>query len=165
MISRIPLGLLTFGLLSYGAIAGGPVQALPTSPTPAVKTSPVPPEAVMNQFYNYLQQYKLWLGDDRGACSYEVDPNGIKKDGDDRFFLAKISRGRAGTVCRGVLGFQIMQVNCKTNTLYQFVREQKEDMRLAGWERYVMSLNDPTASPNGKSKNQSAEAVKAICAL
>ena len=165
MVSRISVGGLMVGLLSYGAIAGGPVQAIPTPPTPAAPTSPVPPAAVMNQFYNYLQQYKLWLGDDRGACSYEVDPTGVKKDGADRFFLAKISRGREGTACRGVLSFQIMQVNCQTNTLYQFVREPKEDMRVADWERYEVTLNDPTTRANGPSKNQSAAAVKAICAL
>jgi hypothetical protein len=163
MISRIPLVWLTFGLLSYGPIAANPVQAVPL-PTPAAKTSNIPPAVVMNQFYNYLHQYKLWLGDDRGACSYEVDPTGIKKDGADRFFLAKISRGRTGTACRGVLNFQIMQVNCQTNTLYQFVREQSEDMRIAGWERHEITLSDPTARPDG-TKNQSAAAVKAICAL
>jgi hypothetical protein len=163
MTSRLSWGWLTLGLLSCGAIAGGPGQAVPLPSTPAAKTSNVPPAAVMNQFYDYLQQYKLWLGDDRGACAYEVDPTGVKKDGADRFFLAKISRGRAGTACRGVLDFQIMQVNCQTNTLYQFVRAQQEDMRMAGWERHEVTLNDPTA--DGKSKNQSAAAVKAICAL
>ncbi|WP_143162025.1 hypothetical protein [Phormidesmis priestleyi] len=134
-------------------------QAAPTTATPAAKPSNVPPEAVLNKFYGYLQQYNLWLGDDRGACSYEIDPTGVKKDGTDRFFLAKISRGREGTACRGVLAFQIMQVDCKTKTLYRFVREQKDDMRVAGWERYETTLS------NGTSKNKSAEAVKAICAL
>lgn len=151
-----PLASIVLGSLSGCVIAYSSVQAAPK------QSSNTPPEAVMNKFYGYLQQYNLWLGDDRGACSYEVDPTGVKKDGDDRFFLAKISRGKAGTACRGVLDFRIMQVNCKTRKLYEFVRERKEDMRIAGWERYETTLSDPTGN---NPKNQSAEAVKAICAL
>jgi hypothetical protein len=165
MLSRITLNLFTLGLLSYGAIQASPVQAVLQTSAPTSQSSNVPPEAVMQQFYNYLNQYNLWLGDDRGACSYQVDPAGVKKDGSDRFFLAKVSRGQAGTACRGVLNFQIMQVNCKTNTLYRFVREQKDDIRVAGWERYETTLNDPNSRSSGTSRNQSAEAVKAICAL
>ncbi len=189
MISKITWGLLTVGGLSFGVVQAAPAHALPTAnapvpkpgakpgkvvpvptaPTslpPVTKSSNVPPAVVMDQFYNYLNQsYSLWLGDDRGACSYAVDPTSVKKDGDDRFFLAKISRGRVGTGCRGVLAFQIMQANCKTQTLYQFQREQKDDMRLAGWERFETMLHDPTVLNTDKSKNQSAAAVKAICAL
>lgn len=162
MLSKISLSLIFFGLLNYGTISVSLAQAVPNTPAPATKPSNLPPEAVLNKFYGYLQKYNLWLGDSRTACSYEVDPTSVKKDGTDRFFLAKVSRGRAGTACRGVLAFQIMQVDCKTKTLYQFVREQKEDMRIAGWERYETTLSDPTTrSP----KKQSAEAVKAICAL
>ena len=164
MPSKLSLSLAFIGLLSC-EVNVSLAQAAPTTAPPVVKPSNVPPEAVMNKFYGYLQQYKLWLGDDRGACSYEIDPAGVKKDGTDRFFLAKVSRGRVGTGCRGVLAFQIMQVDCKTKTLYHFVREQKDDMRVAGWERYEVTLNDPNARSSGTSKNQSAEAVKAICAL
>ncbi len=165
MISKISSSLIVVGLLSYGTIETPLAQAAPPIAPSVVKPSNVPPEAVLNKFYGYLQQYKLWLGDDRGACSYEVDPAGVKKDGSDRFFLAKVSRGREGTACRGVLAFEIMQVDCKTKTLYQFVREQKEDMRFAGWERYEMTLHNPSDRASSPTKNQSAEAVKAICAL
>lgn len=160
------LVLIVLGLLSQHAISAASAQALPERVAQNSGSGRTPPESVMNKFYGYLGQYNLWLGDDRGACSYDVDPAGVKTDGDDRFFLARISRGRAGTACRGVLDFRIMQVNCKTGKLYAFTREQKEDMRLAGWERYETTLSDPTArSTNGNSKNRSAEAVKAICAL
>ncbi len=164
MLFKTGLSLIFVGLLNH-SISVSLTQAAPTTASPTAKPSNVPPEAVMNKFYGYLQQYRLWLGDDRGACSYEIDPVGVKKDGTDRFFLAKISRGRVGTGCRGVLAFQIMQVDCKTETLYQFAREQKDDIRVAGWERYEVTLNDPNARSSGTLKNQSAEAVKAICAL
>ena len=163
MLSKISLSLLLLGSLSCGTISRSLAQAAPITSTPVAKPSNVPPKVVLDKFYGYLQQYNLWLGDDRGACSYEIDPTSVKKDGSDRFFLAKISRGREGTACRGVLAFQIMQIDCKTKTLYQFVREQKEDMRVAGWERYETTLRDPNTRSSGASKNQSAEAVKAIC--
>lgn len=140
MRSNTRLSLIAFGVIGMAAVSFS-AQASPASNAP--------PEAVMNKFYGYLQRYNLWLGDDRGACAYEVDPAVVKKDGDDRFFMAKISRGRAGTACRGVLDFE-------------FVRQQNEDIRFAGWERYQPTLYDPTSNVI---KNRSSQAVKAICAL
>lgn len=170
MLIKTSLSLISVGLLNYGTVSVSLAQTVPptSAPTvpptsaPTVQPSNVPPESVMKQFYGYLQQYTLWLGEDRGACSYNVDPTSVKKDGADRFFLAKISRGQGGTGCRGVLAFRIMQVNCKNNTLYEFVREQKDDIRFAGWERYKITLNDPT---NSTFKDRSKEAVKVICTL
>ncbi len=164
MRSQTIISLIALEILSFGAVLLAPVHAAPSNERPVSQSSNVPSEATMKKFYGYLQQYNLWLGDDRGACSYEVDPEGVKKDGDDRFFLAKISRGRVGTACRGVLGFRIMQVNCKTQTLYEFVRQQAGDPRLAGWERYETTLYNPEPTSNTP-RNQSAQAIKAICAL
>jgi hypothetical protein len=156
--------LIALEILSFGTILLSPVHAAPTNNVTVPKSSNAPPEAVMKKFYGYLQQYNLWLGDDRGACSYEVDPTAVKKDGDDRFFLAKNSRGRMGTACRGVLEFRIMQANCKTQKLYEFVRQQTGDPRLAGWDRYETTLYNPERASD-TSRNQSAEALKAICTL
>ena len=126
-------------LICFGMMLSGPSIAQ----TPP-KASNVPPAAVMDKFYDYLNgSYSLYLGDDRGACSYSVDPSSIKRNGSDRFFLAKLSRGKMGTACRGVLAFQIMQADCKARKLYLFQRENKEDIRFAGWERYEARLSDP----------------------
>jgi hypothetical protein len=123
--------------------------------------SNAPPPAVMEKFYGYLNgSYSLYLGDDRGACSHHVDPAGIRPNGSDRFFLAKRSRGKVGTGCRGVLEFQVMQADCKTRKLYQFTREQNADPRVAGWERYEIVLSDPQ---NSSQPPQSQKALATIC--
>jgi hypothetical protein len=148
-----------------------PIKPVAKPPNHAAN-SKTPPPAVMDKFFNYLNgNYSLWLGDSRGACSYYADPAGIRADGDDRFFLAKISRGNAGTACRGVLAFRVMQADCKAKKLYEFVREQKDDMRVAGWERYESTLRDPAASRSVDPKAaapeaevQSQKALTTICA-
>jgi hypothetical protein len=128
-----------------------------TTPT----NSNTPPSAVLGKFFKYLNSaYSLYLGDDRSACSYSVDPSGIRAEGSDRFFLAKLSRGKQGTACRGVVAFQIMQADCKDNKLYRFAREENADMRLAGWERYEAILYDPD---NKGLKPQSQKMLKTIC--
>jgi hypothetical protein len=164
------LSSLTFSTIGWLAgstlIFTNPTPAAPASAKPAKSTpsSKVPPPEVMDKFFKYLNDsYTLWLGDSRGACSYHVDPAGIRVDDDDRFFLAKISRGQAGTACRGVLAFRIMQADCKANKLYEFVREQKDDMRVAGWERYEATLRDPSANRDNSSEPLSQKALSQIC--
>jgi hypothetical protein len=124
-------------------------------------SSNTPPTAAMEKFYGYLNgSYSLYLGDDRGACSYHVDPAGVRPNGGDRFFLAKISRGKAGTACRGVLEFRIMQADCKAKKLYGFTREQNSDPRVAGWERFETVLYNPE---NQSQLPQSQKALGTIC--
>jgi hypothetical protein len=123
--------------------------------------SNTPPATVMEKFYNYLNgNYSLYLGDDRGACSYHIDPADVRPNGSDRFFLAKISRGKAGTACRGVLEFRIMQADCKAKKLYGFTREQNSDPRVAGWERFETVLYNPE---NQSQLPQSQKALGTIC--
>jgi hypothetical protein len=126
--------------------------AKPATPAKPAASSHIPSDAVMKQFFNYLDtSHQLWLGDSRGACAYSIDPTGIRTDGDDRFFLARISPGNVGTGCRGVLAFRVMQADCKAEKLYEFVREQKPDIRSANWERYETVLYDN--KPAGKDKD------------
>jgi hypothetical protein len=127
----------------------------------AAVNSNSPPPSVMNKFYNYLNKnYSLYLGDSRGACSYDVDPTGIRANGTDRFFLAKISPGKQGTACHGVLEFEIMQADCKSKKLYRFTRERKEDIRFAGWERAETVLYD---LENLGAETQSQKGLSTIC--
>jgi hypothetical protein len=159
--SAIILGAGHFVILANPSPAVAVPDTKPVKPTPPSK---IPPTEVMDKFFKYLNDnYTLWLGDSRGACSYHVDPAGIRGDGDDRFFLAKISRGQSGTACRGVLAFRIMQADCKANKLYEFVREQKEDMRVAGWERYEATLRDPASSREDKAEPLSQKVLSSIC--
>lgn len=120
--------------------------------------------APMDQFYNYLnqQKYTLLLGESRGACAYHIDPTDLYQQGTSRFVTAKISRGDSGTACRGVLEFQILQADCQTNTLYEFVRESEGDPRLRGWKRFEISLSNPTQSATQAVTQQPA---MRICSL
>jgi hypothetical protein len=146
-------------------------------PTATPTTKPVnrniPAPEVLDKFYHYLNDsYSLWLGDSRGACAYHVDPAGIHANGDDRFFLAKLSAGQVGTACRGIMVFRVMQADCKAQKLYEFVREKAEDMRNASWERYESTLWDPAARPSADrtvvpepaAVAQSQTALTTICA-
>jgi hypothetical protein len=118
----------------------------------------------MDQFYNYLndQKYTLLIGESRGACAYHVDPTDIYQQGTTRFLTAKITSGRSGTACRGYLELQILQVDCKTNILYQFQRETEGDLRFRGWQRRELSLYDPTQDSFPNVEQQSAQQ---ICSL
>ncbi len=127
---------------------------------------------MLDKFYQYLNdRYSLWLGDSRGACAYHVDPAGIHANGDDRFFLAKLSAGQVGTGCQGIMVFRVMQADCKAQKLYEFVREKAEDMRKASWERYESTLWDPadrptqagTAATEPAAIAQSQKALATIC--
>ncbi len=153
--------LATIALMALGALIPSSIALAQPAPPPL---NSAPPQAVMDKFYTYLNNnYSLWLGDSRGACSYYVDPAGIRVDGSDRFFLAKISRGKVGTGCRGVLEFEIMQADCKAKKLYSFQREDKPDIRFAGWVRYETTLQDPERSRTENSAPQSQKAIATIC--
>jgi hypothetical protein len=153
---------LALAISSIGPIAP-PVAAAPPKPA----ASNAPSDAVMKQFFNYLDtSYQLWLGDSRGACAYTIDPTGVRTDGDDRFFLARISPSNVGTACRGVLAFRVMQADCKAEKLYEFVREQKSDMRSAKWERYETVLyNNKSVSKDKEAKPEiySQKLIGRIC--
>ncbi len=172
---------LTLKLAAIAGIVSGtlalPTVALakPLAKPILIKPIPVrpnqPPAAVMDQFCRYLNDnYSLYLGDDQGACSYSIDPAGIRADGSDRFFLAKLSRGKQGTACRGILAFEIMQADCKVNKLYVFRRESGDgknlnfqDRRNLGWERFEMSLYDPDRIGKDDSEPQSQKVLPTIC--
>jgi hypothetical protein len=146
-IFALALAISSAGPIATHVAAAPPKSAIPAKPA----ASKTPSDAVMKQFFNYLDtSYQLWLGDSRGACAYAIDPTGVRTDGDDRFFLARISPSNVGTACRGVLAFRVMQADCKAEKLYEFVREQKSDMRSANWERYETVLYDN--KPAGKDK-------------
>lgn len=103
-----------------------------------------PPD--LDPFFSYLndQKYTLWLGDDRGACGYYIDPTDVYEQGNSRFTTAKISRGMQGTACGGVLEFQVLHADCGATQLYQYVRETEGDPRFRGWQRLQMNLSDST---------------------
>ncbi|MBD3885408.1 hypothetical protein IFO70_27160 [Phormidium tenue FACHB-886] len=122
----------------------------------------MPPE--LEQFFSYLndQKYTLWLGDDRGACGYYIDPSDLYEQGNSRFTTAKVSRGMQGTACAGIVEFQVLQADCQANKLYQFVRETEGDPRRRGWQRLQLRLSDST-QPSFPAATQ--QSVAEICAL
>jgi hypothetical protein len=158
---RNSVKLATIALMALGALIPSSIALAQPAATPP---NPTPPKAVMDKFYTYLNNnYSLWLGDSRSACSYHVDPAGIRVDGSDRFFLAKISRGKVGTACRGVLEFEIMQADCKAQKLYRFQREDQPDRRFAGWIRDETILQDPERNRAENSTPQSQKAIATLC--
>lgn len=115
----------------------------------------------LDKFFNYLneQKFTFLLGVARSGCSYEIDPTDVYKQGNSHFVLAKVSRGvNGGTACRGVLDFTILQADCQTNKLYQFVRESQGDPRFRGWQRFEMSLYTPD-------KKSISVITQQVCAL
>ncbi len=135
-----------------------------TIPVEAIKASPIQlaqaqvPKSELDKFFNYLnqQKYTFLLGDDRGACSYHIDPTDVYKQGTNRFVMTKLSRGVSGTACRGVLEFKILQLDCQTDTLYQFARETEGDPRFRGWRRFEISLYN-------SNQKSTAEITQQIC--
>lgn len=95
----------------------------------------------LEQFYDYQsQKYTLLLGDDRGACSYRIDPTDVYEQKNTRFVTAVVSRGSRGTACSGYFAFQVLQADCESNVLYSVGRETNGDPRSRSWGRFEMSL-------------------------
>lgn len=118
-----------------------------------VKATTIP--VFLEQFYNYQsQKYTLLLGNDRGACSYRIDPADVYEQENTRFVTAVVSRGSQGTACSGYFAFQVLQADCESNVLYSIGRETKGDPRSSSWERFEMSLFSVAEPP-----------AEAICSL
>lgn len=95
-----------------------------------------------SQFFSYINgKYKLYLGEDRSSCAYDIDPGDIHSEGNTRFVTARVGRG-TGTMCRGVLEFAFFQADCQTRKFYRIIREAEGDERLRGWNRYETDLTD-----------------------
>lgn len=110
----------------------------------------------------YLQhKYRLYLGDDRGACGYLIDPTDVYGDTQDRWLTALRSRGETGSACAGVVEFQILRVNCPTQTLSKLVLEG-ETLRDRGWMSYPLNLYRFQA---GELQTVSRIAAEKICSL
>jgi hypothetical protein len=135
----------------------------PTIPQPVTQTPAFQEE--LAPFYKYLheQKYHKPLGSDRGACEYQIDPSDVYAQGDRRFVTAKVSRGgNAGTGCRGILEFEVFEINCKEKKIYSFDRETTGDPRTRGWLRSTTTFNDTRANSFSDVTTRSAEEVCAM---
>lgn len=130
---------------------------------------PAPGErpAYEQQFFNYLhnQKFSLVLGESRGACAYSIDPSDVYAQGDQRFVLAKINQGNAGTACRGVLDFNVLHADCQAKKLYEFQRKTEGDIRTRGWDHFELSLSRSTRPGERAVRVSSTDLAGQVCGL
>ena len=82
------------------------------------------PSEFPENFFSYLdEKYTLYLGDNRGACAYSIDPTEVYEQGNNRFVTARYRQG-AGTACRGVIAFSVLQADCQANKFYEIYPEE-----------------------------------------
>ena len=122
-------------------------------------------------FYSYLdEKYTTYLGDDRGACAYSIDPTDVYGQGNNRFMTARVRQG-AGNACRGVIDFRVFQADCQTNKFYEIDRE--EILRDPGtstprsrWRQFEVSLTEfKPGSSDIIQRNTSEDLASKVCDL
>lgn len=93
--------------------------ALPVPITQVETSSDFP-----RNLFSYLdKKYTFYLGDDRGACAYSIDPTEVYEQGNHRFVTAQVRQG-SGTACQGVIDFNVLQADCQARKFYKIYREE-----------------------------------------
>lgn len=144
----------------------GGVIALPIHVTQAQTASEFP-----ENFYSYLdEKYTLYLGDNRAACAYSIDPTEVYEQNNNRFVTARIRQG-SGNACRGIT-FEVLQADCQANKFYEIERE--EIPREPGspgptpyrWRQFEISLAEYKSEGFGVlRRNTSEDLASKVCAL
>jgi hypothetical protein len=123
-------------------------------------------------FYSYLdEKYTLYLGENRGACAYSVDPTEVYEQGNNRFVTARIRQGWSGNACRGVISFQVLQADCQASKFYEIEREMLSESDSSGsirgdWHQYAMELTEYSSSGGGViRRNTSEDLASKVCNL
>lgn len=124
-------------------------------------------------FFSYLDdKYTLYLGDNRGACAYSIDPTEVYEQGNNRFVTARVRQG-AGTACRDAIDFSVLQADCQANKFYKIEREEVSQAPGSGgptryrWRQFEMSLSDWTGGGGFSSARHytSEDLASKVCAL
>ncbi|MFK8185437.1 MAG: hypothetical protein AB8B99_18835 [Phormidesmis sp.] len=155
---------------SFGLQVAAAPKADPLVPEQSSSTEqPSEPEFQTRELMEYMfgQKHTLFLGTDRGACGYHIDPTDVYAQGNTRYAIAVVTGSDWGNGCRGHLSFQIFQADCESNTLYAIERETEGDRRWRGWERFERTLSIDDGSPSLETSLDSIEQppAEAICGL
>lgn len=147
---------------------GGAI-ALPIHHVAQVQTSFEFPE----NFYSYLdKKYTLYLGENRGACAYSIDPTEVYEQSSNRFVTARIRQGWSGNACRGVITFQVLQADCQANKFYEIERKAipqepgSSGLIRGRWQQFELSLAEYSSEGLGViRRNTSEDLASKVCAL
>ncbi|MBD1842636.1 hypothetical protein H6F89_04265 [Cyanobacteria bacterium FACHB-63] len=124
-------------------------------------------------FYSYLdKKYTIYLGENRGACAYSIDPTEGYEQGNNRFVTARIRQGWSGNACRGVIAFRVLQADCQANKFYEIDREEgPREPGASGptqyrWRQFEMSLTEYKSEGFGViRRNTSEDLASKVCSL